>query len=62
MKRLAKGYTGPRAAAKKKGPRADGLRRLKKLRALGDGDGLDWSTTVEQLLKSLDMPVDGEDV
>ncbi|KAH9916034.1 gamma DNA-directed DNA polymerase [Fomitopsis serialis] len=33
----------------------NGLKRLKKVRALGDGDGVDWNITIEQLLKSLDM-------
>ncbi|TFY52060.1 hypothetical protein EVJ58_g10223 [Rhodofomes roseus] len=32
-----------------------GLRRLRKVRTLGDGNSVDWNNTIEQLLKSLDM-------
>ncbi|CCM05834.1 uncharacterized protein FIBRA_08070 [Fibroporia radiculosa] len=43
------------AREKNKRKQATGLKRLKKIRALGDGNGVDWANTVEQLLKSLDV-------
>ncbi|KAH9926851.1 gamma DNA-directed DNA polymerase [Amylocystis lapponica] len=57
---LANQCTGPWAkggagGTKSKRPRIHGLNRLKKVRALGNGDGVDWANTVEQLLKSLDF-------
>ncbi|EMD32272.1 hypothetical protein CERSUDRAFT_162021 [Gelatoporia subvermispora B] len=57
VQELAKQYTGPRG----KGPKFrryqqdNTQKRLKKIRALGNGDGVDWSKTIELLLKSLDI-------
>lgn len=51
-------YAAVDAKGKVKGraKKADtGLKRLKKIRALGNGDGVDWTNTVEQLLRSLDL-------
>ncbi|KZT69109.1 hypothetical protein DAEQUDRAFT_811569 [Daedalea quercina L-15889] len=36
-------------------PKVGGLASLKKVRALGDGNGVDWNNTIEQLLKSLNI-------
>lgn len=60
IKDLAIHYNGQRGksgagAKKSKSNHANGLKRLKKVRALGNGDGVDWNNTIEQLLKSLDM-------
>ncbi|GBE88836.1 hypothetical protein SCP_1402430 [Sparassis crispa] len=57
IKILAQQYTGQkgRGGKKSKFTNANGLNRLKKVRALGDGDGVDWTNTIEQLLKSLDI-------
>ncbi|KAI0713631.1 gamma DNA-directed DNA polymerase [Earliella scabrosa] len=52
VRRLAQSYKGPPAAVKPK-KRNDAMKRLKKARALGSGDGVDWTSTVEQFLKAL---------
>ena len=59
IKQLAKNYkaqpgTAPKKRAGKKRTTSP-LNSLKKVRALGDGDGVDWNNTIEQLLKSLDI-------
>ncbi|KAI0628651.1 gamma DNA-directed DNA polymerase [Trametes polyzona] len=54
IKRLAQSYRGAAAAAKPKAKRANsGLKRLQKVRELGNGDNVDWTNTVEQFLKAL---------
>ncbi|KAF9812850.1 hypothetical protein IEO21_05950 [Rhodonia placenta] len=48
------GLAGEHGAGAKKS-KANDWNRLRKVRTLGDGKGVDWNTTVEQLLKSLDL-------
>ncbi|KAI8974832.1 gamma DNA-directed DNA polymerase [Trametes punicea] len=51
IKMLAQSYRG---SATTKPKRANtGLKRLQKVRALGNGDNVDWTNTVEQFLKAL---------
>ncbi|EPS98269.1 hypothetical protein FOMPIDRAFT_1037579 [Fomitopsis schrenkii] len=59
IRQLAKKYKAQPAAVPTKSSRkkktTSPLTSLKKVRALGDGDGVDWNNTIEQLLKSLDI-------
>lgn len=59
IRQLAKNYKTQPSAVRKKSTRgrkpSSPLNSLKKVRALGDGDGVDWNNTIEQLLKSLDL-------
>nr|BBE24807.1 DNA polymerase gamma, mitochondrial [Grifola frondosa] len=57
IKQLARSWHGKKAYAKgTKSKRNNGLNRLKKVRALGNGEGVDWSKTIDRLLSSLDIP------
>ncbi|KAI0353878.1 gamma DNA-directed DNA polymerase [Trametes cingulata] len=54
IRRLAQSYKGSTPAATSKPKRVNtGLKRLQKVRALGNGDNVDWTNTVEQFLKAL---------
>ncbi|CDO71037.1 hypothetical protein BN946_scf184844.g41 [Trametes cinnabarina] len=58
IRKLAQTYKGEVAAAatsqrKRGGGINTGLKRLQKVRALGDGNNVDWTNTVEQFLKAL---------
>ncbi|OSD05058.1 gamma DNA-directed DNA polymerase [Trametes coccinea BRFM310] len=56
IRKLAQTYKGEVAATAKRkrgGSINTGLKRLQKVRALGDGNNVDWTNTVEEFLKAL---------
>ncbi|KAI0821816.1 gamma DNA-directed DNA polymerase [Trametes gibbosa] len=56
IRRLAKSYRGSVAKPQSTTKRGQsGIRRLKKVKELGNGDNVDWTNTVEQFLKALQL-------
>lgn len=56
IRRLAQSYRGSATTPKSTPKRVQsGLRRLKKVKELGSGDNVDWTNTVEQFLKALQL-------
>ena len=57
VRQLAKFYKGTslstRSARKPASRQVKGLQRLKKARAVGTGQGVDWTSTVEQFLQAI---------
>ncbi|KAI0667216.1 gamma DNA-directed DNA polymerase [Trametes maxima] len=54
IKTLARSFRSRPSEPASKSQRVNaGLKRLKKVRALGDGDSVDWTNTVEQFLRAL---------
>ncbi|KAI0659928.1 gamma DNA-directed DNA polymerase [Cubamyces menziesii] len=53
IRKLSQSYRGAAVAATSTRKRNTGAKRLEKVRALGNGDNVDWTNTVEQFLKAL---------